>query len=388
MERVRELVRALAAAPADVVIYGETGTGKDLVARCLHDHSERRRGNFVPVNCGGLPETLVDSELFGHEAGAFTGAIRRRIGKFEHANGGTLFLDEIESMPLAVQVKFLRALQERSIERIGSNTAVPIDCRVIAASKDDLKCPQRAEAVPRRSLLPPRCRLHRAAAAARAPRGHPAAVRALHAAGGTPLRPPGADCGRPHLVDADGAFVARQRARTAQRGRSLRARPARRRLSGSTMAPRSLPEQLEHIERALISESLRSQHGDVPAAAKALGVPKQTLYDKLRRLHIDATEFRGGTGLRIERRPARTSPASQRRLHRTSPYLPALSRRVYFEQSTPGVSGVSHQWYLVGHGVELKYEEEGTLREATGRSHQWRGARSALRGQLRSGGPY
>ena len=139
MERVRQLVRTLAAAPADVVIYGETGTGKDLVARCLHDHSERRRGNFVPVNCGGLPETLVDSEIFGHEVGAFTGATRRRIGKFEHANGGTLFLDEIESMPMAVQVKLLRALQDRSIERIGSNEAVAVDCRVIAASKEDLQ---------------------------------------------------------------------------------------------------------------------------------------------------------------------------------------------------------------------------------------------------------
>ncbi|RYY54293.1 MAG: sigma-54-dependent Fis family transcriptional regulator, partial [Comamonadaceae bacterium] len=139
MERVRQTVRTLAATPADVVVYGETGTGKDLVARCLHERSSRRGGHFVPVNCGGLPENLVDSELFGHEVGAFTGAIKRRIGKFEHADGGTLFLDEIESMPLAVQVKLLRALQERSIERVGSNQAVPVDCRVVAASKVDLR---------------------------------------------------------------------------------------------------------------------------------------------------------------------------------------------------------------------------------------------------------
>jgi two-component system C4-dicarboxylate transport response regulator DctD len=139
MQRVRALVRTLAAAPADVVLYGETGTGKDLVARCLHEHSARRQAHFVPVNCAGLPESLVDSEIFGHEAGAFTGATRRRIGKFEHAHGGTLFLDEIEGMPLPVQAKLLRALQDRSIERLGSNQAVPVDCRVVAASKEDLR---------------------------------------------------------------------------------------------------------------------------------------------------------------------------------------------------------------------------------------------------------
>ena len=125
MERVRRTVLKLARPSADVLIYGETGTGKELVARCLHDHSDRRRGHFVPLNCGGLPESLVESELFGHEAGAFTGATRTRVGKFEYANGGTLFLDEIESMPMAVQVKLLRALQERRIERLGSNKPIP-----------------------------------------------------------------------------------------------------------------------------------------------------------------------------------------------------------------------------------------------------------------------
>ena len=193
MQQVRRTVMTLAETSADVLIYGETGTGKELVARCLHDHSERRRQHFVPLNCGGLPEALAESELFGHEAGAFTSANRVRVGKFEHANGGTLFLDEIESMPMAVQIKLLRALQERSIERIGSNKAIPFDCRVVAASKDDLKVAERPAEVPGRPVLPHRRRLHRAAAAARAARGHPAAVRALHAAGGQPLRARGAD---------------------------------------------------------------------------------------------------------------------------------------------------------------------------------------------------
>ncbi len=139
MVSLRQSVLALAGTTADVLIYGETGTGKELVARCLHEFSTRRDGPFVAINCGGLPETLVENELFGHEAGAFTGAQKSRPGKLEAAHGGTLFLDEIESMSMAVQVKLLRVLQERVVERLGSNRPVPIDIRVVAASKTDLK---------------------------------------------------------------------------------------------------------------------------------------------------------------------------------------------------------------------------------------------------------
>ncbi|MBI2276738.1 MAG: sigma-54-dependent Fis family transcriptional regulator [Dechloromonas sp.] len=138
MQKLRDMLGGLAVSAADVLIHGETGTGKEMVARCLHDLSNRRDGNFVAINCGGMAETLLDSELFGHEAGAFTGAAKRRIGKIEHANGGTLFLDEIESMPIAMQIKLLRVLQERMLERLGSNTLLPIDCRIIAATKEDL----------------------------------------------------------------------------------------------------------------------------------------------------------------------------------------------------------------------------------------------------------
>ncbi|MFZ6772121.1 sigma-54-dependent transcriptional regulator [Undibacterium sp. SXout7W] len=138
MQKIRDMVARLADSAADVLIHGETGTGKELVARCLHEASSRRNGNFVAINCGGLPETLFDSEIFGHEAGAYTGAAKKRIGKIEHASGGTLFLDEIESMPLAMQIKLLRVLQERTLERLGSNTPIAIDCRVIAATKTDL----------------------------------------------------------------------------------------------------------------------------------------------------------------------------------------------------------------------------------------------------------
>ncbi len=139
MVELRDAVANIGSTDASVVIHGETGTGKELVARCLHDVSARRRRRFVPVNCGALPETIIESELFGHEAGAFTGANRRRIGRIEYANEGTLFLDEIESMPMGMQVKLLRTLQEREIERLGSNEHIPVDFRVVAATKTDLK---------------------------------------------------------------------------------------------------------------------------------------------------------------------------------------------------------------------------------------------------------
>ncbi|GAC1033374.1 sigma-54 dependent transcriptional regulator [Pseudomonas sp. No.21] len=138
MQALRELIANVADTAANVLIEGETGTGKELVARCLHDYSRRQSNQFVALNCGGLPENLFDSEIFGHEAHAFTGAGKRRIGKIEHAHNGTLFLDEIESMPMNLQIKFLRVLQEQTLERLGSNQPIPVDCRVVAATKADL----------------------------------------------------------------------------------------------------------------------------------------------------------------------------------------------------------------------------------------------------------
>lgn len=138
MQELRELIANVADTSANVLIEGETGTGKELVARCLHDFSRRQAQPFVALNCGGLPENLFESEIFGHEANAFTGAGKRRIGKIEHANGGTLFLDEVESMPINLQIKLLRVLQERTLERLGSNQSIAVDCRLIAATKSDL----------------------------------------------------------------------------------------------------------------------------------------------------------------------------------------------------------------------------------------------------------
>lgn len=139
IQRLKQEVLKQAELGTNVIIYGETGTGKELVAQCLHEFSRRRKQHFVPINCGAIPETLIESELFGHEAGAFTGANKRRVGKFEYADQGTLFLDEIEAMPQNLQVKMLRALQEGMIERLGGNQSIRVDVRVIAASKVDLR---------------------------------------------------------------------------------------------------------------------------------------------------------------------------------------------------------------------------------------------------------
>ncbi|MEM5470152.1 sigma-54 dependent transcriptional regulator [Hoeflea sp. AS60] len=138
IQRLRAQISAVADTDADVLITGETGTGKEVVARALHDFGPRSKGNFVAINCAALPADIFESELFGHEAGAFTGAQKLRIGKLEHANGGTVFLDEIESMPLDLQAKLLRAIEERSIERLGSNRQVALDVRFVAATKADL----------------------------------------------------------------------------------------------------------------------------------------------------------------------------------------------------------------------------------------------------------
>ncbi len=139
VQQVRQLMEQVADKDVSVLITGESGTGKEVVARNLHYHSSRRDKPFVPVNCGAIPAELLESELFGHEKGAFTGAITARVGRFEMAEGGTLFLDEIGDMPLNMQVKILRVLQERTFERVGSNRTQSADVRVIAATHKHLE---------------------------------------------------------------------------------------------------------------------------------------------------------------------------------------------------------------------------------------------------------
>ncbi|VAX39624.1 Response regulator of zinc sigma-54-dependent two-component system [hydrothermal vent metagenome] len=139
MKKVIDILKQVAPTEATVLIHGENGTGKELVARALHQNSPRKSKPFVPVNISALPESTLESELFGHEAGAFTGAIGRRIGKFEYANGGTLFLDEVGEMPHDTQIKLLRVLEDRKITRLGSNEEVTVNVRLVSATNADLQ---------------------------------------------------------------------------------------------------------------------------------------------------------------------------------------------------------------------------------------------------------
>jgi len=139
MRAVFDFVRVIADSDSSVLITGETGTGKEMIANLIHQSSARRNKPFVPVSCAILSETLIESELFGHERGAFTGAIKDRPGRFELAQGGTIFLDDIDDVPMSMQVKLLRVLQNRTVERLGGTRAIPIDVRVITGSKRALK---------------------------------------------------------------------------------------------------------------------------------------------------------------------------------------------------------------------------------------------------------
>ena len=146
MQQMFALVQRAAESNITVLISGESGTGKELVARAIHANSPRKAGPFITVNCAAIPETLFESELFGHERGAFTGATTKRIGKFEHANRGTIFFDEIGDMPLGLQAKLLRVLQERQIQRVGGTTNIPVDIRVLTATNKDLEVEVEADA--------------------------------------------------------------------------------------------------------------------------------------------------------------------------------------------------------------------------------------------------
>ncbi|MBL0726638.1 sigma-54 dependent transcriptional regulator [Piscinibacter sp. HJYY11] len=287
--RVRRLISALAPTDVDILLIGETGAGKEVVAKQLHDES-RRTGHFVALNCGALPESVIESEIFGHEAGSFTGAHKRRIGKIEHANRGTLFLDEIESMTPAMQTRLLRVLQEREIQRLGSNESVPVDCRVIAAAKGDLKLLSdqgrfRAdlyyrlnvasiEIAPLRERLDdiPLLATHFIQCAAERYRVEPPELTVEVLMRWQQHHWPG---NVRELKNASERFCL-----------GLDDGVAAARSSGYSLAAR-----LDVLERSMISEALRNAGGNVGKAADLLQMPRKTLYDKLHRHALVPADF-------------------------------------------------------------------------------------------------
>ncbi|HYQ51033.1 MAG TPA: sigma-54 dependent transcriptional regulator [Pseudomonas sp.] len=299
MLRLREQIGALAGTRADVLILGETGAGKEVVARALHDLSSRRDGPFVAINAGALAESVVESELFGHEPGAFTGAQKRRIGKFEFANGGTLFLDEIESMSLDVQVKLLRLLQERVVERLGGNQLIPLDIRIIAATKEDLRHSAdqgrfRADLYYRLNVAPLRIPPLRE-------RGDDILVLFQHFADTASQRhglPPHSlqPAQRAMLLRHGWPGNVRELQNAAERFAlglelALDNPPPVATAPSAPALPGNLSEQVEQFERSLIAAELAQPHSTMRSLAEALGIPRKTLHDKLRKHGLN---FDGG----------------------------------------------------------------------------------------------
>ena len=301
IERLRHTLRQIADTDVDVLVTGETGSGKEVVASLLHRWSRRAKGNFVALNCGALPETVIESELFGHEPGAFTGAQKKRIGRIEHASSGTLFLDEIESMPPAIQVQMLRVLEMREVTPLGTNEVRPVDLRVVAAAKVDLSDPgQRGDfredlyyrlnvvtlSIPplreRRDDIPLLFGYFAERAANRFKRDVPAVSATV----------------RRHLQDHDWPGNVRELAHFAERfvlGLETTAMPK----PGDAPATDSalpLPARVERYEAELIRETLSQNNGDVRRTIEALGIPRKTFYDKLQRHGIVRGEFAGFDG--------------------------------------------------------------------------------------------
>ena len=282
MERLRQTIQSLGTTDVDVLINGKTGTGKEVVARHLHA-SSGRKGPFVALNCGALPETVFESEIFGYEPGAFTGAQKRKLGKLEFASGGTVFLDEIESMPLALQVKLLRVLQERRLERLGGNETIKLDCRIIAATKVNLldlsaKGQFREDLYYRVSVvsldLP---------TLAQRPDDIPLLLNYFVQVAAERFKRQVPQLDAPQLLEYQ---------QRAWRGNVRELRNFADRLvlglegalpEGDPAATFSLPLRVDAYEASLIKSALDTHGGNVALAAEQLGIPKKTLYDKMKK---------------------------------------------------------------------------------------------------------
>ena len=287
---LRATIAQIADARMDVLIEGETGVGKEAVARALHNGGRRRLAPFVAVNCGALPDGLIESELFGHELGAFAGAMRRRVGHVERAHNGSLFLDEVESMPLAVQVKMLRVLEEREIHPIGANEPRVLDLRILASAKIDL-----SEAARRgdfREDLYYRLNVVRLRVPPLRERREDIPLLFAHflrrAADRHGVEPPSVtDAVRRRLLEEDWPGNIRELAHFAERvvlGLDEG--------SGGAEADLSLPDRLHRFEGELLRGALQTHRGDIVAVLEEMRIPRKTLYDKLQRHGLKPADFR------------------------------------------------------------------------------------------------
>ena len=302
MQHLFTQIQTAAAADITVLIQGETGTGKELVARSIHDNSQRKAGPFVAVNCAAIPAELIESELFGHEHGAFTGAIAQRIGKFEQANAGTLFLDEIGDMPPALQAKVLRVLEEREFQRIGGTKTISIDIRVLAATHRDLADAAEKDAF-RLDLyhrlaaftiaIPPlreRCEdipiladhfLKRYVAAAEK------SIRAISADALQVLRQhdfPGDVRELKNAIESAVLYETTDQLQPQSLPSHLTQEGSQAATSSPTDATVILP--LDEVERRAIVHALKVTDNNIPDAAQALGIGRSTLYRKLKEYNL------------------------------------------------------------------------------------------------------
>lgn len=296
MKELRSLLYRIKDTRADVLVEGETGCGKELISRYLHYHGLLHDKPFVAINCGAIPETMIESELFGHEAGAFTDAKTRRIGKFEHANGGTILLDEFESMPMPLQTKLLRVIEERTIERLGGNEIIPIDVRIIAATKVDLLalCEEgkfREDLYYRVKILnvkipPLRDRLddvpllfeHFVLVAAN---NYGVEVPLLSAERKQWLLLQSWPGGVREIRNLATSFVLLGEENTFSDNKKT-----------ETFHELTLSEQVSRFEENLIRDALIRSKGQLNLTQESLGIARKTLYEKMKKYQIDKSQFR------------------------------------------------------------------------------------------------
>ena len=283
MAELRHSIAQLADVDVDVLLHGETGAGKEVAARALHDFGHRAKGPFVAINCAAIPETVFESEIFGHEKGAFTGAAGSRVGKFEYARGGTVFLDEIESMPLALQAKVLRAIQERVVEPLGSNQQRQLDVRFIAATKLDLKAESEAGRF-RADLYFRLATVELALPPLRARREDIGLLHALFATAAAHrfgVEEPPADASLIRGLEAqDWPGNVRELKTVAER---FVLGFGRRGASALLAHAPTLPERVAQFEADAITSALRECKGSTADAANRLGLPRRTLNEKIAR---------------------------------------------------------------------------------------------------------